>query len=283
MSHLLLPLVILFTSLLYSNPNQAILENTENYIFKETSSIDLNIYVFKPKNWKASGNYPAIVFYFGGGWNSRHITQFVAYAEYYASIGFVCFIPDYRVRSTENSQAIDSVRDAQDAFAYVRNNYDQFGIDPNRIAAAGGSAGGHLAASLGTLNDPEFGDLSRPNALILFNPVCVVDPLEDPKRFNFQRLGVKGHEISPYHHIDKNVPPTIIYHGTADQLVSYETAKMFHQKMIKMGNDCSLISFLGRDHGFFNHGKHLPKSDYKETLNYTNIFLKRIGFIEISN
>ena len=56
--------------------------------------------------------------------------------------------------------------------------------------------------------------------LILFNPVCVVDPTEIPKvSTSFARLGVKGHEISPYHHIDKCVPPTIIFHGTKDRIV----------------------------------------------------------------
>lgn len=280
MSYLLLPLLALFALILNANPNQKVLDDSENYIFKETSSIDLKLHVFKPDDWDASHKRPAIVFYFGGGWNSRHITQFVAFAEYYSSQGYVCFIPNYRVRSSENSQAIDSVRDAQDAFAYVRKNSDQFGVDPNRIAASGGSAGGHLAASLGTLKDLKHGDLSKPNALILFNPVCVVDPLKNPKRFNFARLGVKGYEISPYHHVDKTVPPTIIYHGTEDRLVPYQTAQMFHKKMLTVGNDCTLIPFQGRDHGFFNHGKHLPKSDYQEILNYTNGFLARIGFID---
>ena len=60
--------------------------------------LDLKIYVFKPDAWDASQENPAIVFYFGGGWNSRHITQFVAYAQYYASKGFVCFIPNYNFR-----------------------------------------------------------------------------------------------------------------------------------------------------------------------------------------
>ena len=104
--------------------------------------------------------------------------------------------------------------------------------------------------------------------------------MKNPKRFNFARLGVKGYEISPYHHVDKTVPPTIIYHGTKDRLVPFQTAQMFHKKMLTVGNDCTLIPFEGRDHGFFNHGKHLPKSDYQETLNYTNEFLARIGFIE---
>ena len=278
MKYSILPLLVFFTCLVYANPNQTILSNSENYTFKETSSIDLKIYVFKPDNWKASGKNPAIVFYFGGGWNNRHITQFVAYAQYYASRGYVCFIPNYRVRSSENSQAIDSVRDAQDAFAFVRKNANKFGIDRNRIAASGGSAGGHLAASIATLKDLKHGDLSKPDALILFNPVCVVDPLKNPKRFNFARLGVKGYEISPYHHVDETVPPTIIYHGTEDLLVPFKTAEMFHQRMLEFGNDSSLIPFDGRDHGFFNHGKHLVESDYAKTLKYTDDFLSRIGW-----
>ena len=129
MRYLILPLLVFFTYILNANPNQEILDSSENYIFKETSSIDLKVFIFKPDNWKASEKNPAIVFYFGGGWNSRHITQFVAYAQYYASRGYVCFIPNYRVRSSENSQAIDSVRDAQDAFAFVRKNANKFGID----------------------------------------------------------------------------------------------------------------------------------------------------------
>lgn len=274
----LLPLIFLAFSL-SANPNQKVLENTENYVFKETTNLDLKIYVFKPDAWDASQENPAIVFYFGGGWNSRHITQFVAYAQYYASKGFVCFIPNYRVRSTDNSQAIDSVKDAQDAFAYVRKNVSKFGIDAERIAASGGSAGGHLAASLGTLNDEKNKKSSKPNALILFNPVCVVDPFRNPERMNFARLGVKGYEISPYHNVDKSVPPTIIYHGTKDRLVPYITAEMFHKKMLEVGNDCTLIPFEGRDHGFFNHGKHLAESDYRKTLNYTDKFLSRIGWM----
>lgn len=274
----LLPLIFLAFSL-SANPNQKVLENTENYVFKETTNLDLKIYVFKPDAWDASQENPAIVFYFGGGWNSRHITQFVAYAQYYASKGFVCFIPNYRVRSTDNSQAIDSVKDAQDAFAYVRKNVSKFGIDAERIAASGGSAGGHLAASLGTLNDEKNKKSSKPNALILFNPVCLVDPFKNPERMNFARLGVKGYKISPYHNVDKSVPPTIIYHGTKDRLVPYITAEMFHKKMLEVGNDCTLIPFEGRDHGFFNHGKHLAESDYRKTLNYTDEFLSRIGWM----
>ena len=259
-----------------ANPHQKTLDSSENYTFKKTDSIDLKLYIFKPENWHASQENPAIVFYFGGGWNTRNITQFVAFAEYYSSMGYVCFISNYRVRSTEKSQAIDSVRDAQDAFAFVRKNAGEFGINPNQIAASGGSSGGHLAASLGTLKDDKHKELSKPNALILFNPVCVIDVVKNPRYIEI--LGVEGYEISPYHHIDKTVPPTIIYHGTEDRIVDYKTAEMFHQKMLANGNDCTLIPFEGRDHSFFNYKKHLLESDYRRTLIYTDQFLSKIGW-----
>lgn len=279
MKILLLFLLMASVSFVHANPNQKTLDRSENYIFKETSSTDLKLYVFKPENWNASQENPAIVFYFGGGWNSRNLPQFVAFAQYYSSKGYVCFIPNYRVRSTDNSQAIDSVSDAQDAFAFVRKNAKKFGINLNKIAASGGSSGGHLAASLGTLKDKKNKELSKPNALILFNPACVIDPKNNPRKI--QRLGVSGNEISPYHNIDNRVPPTIIYHGTEDSIVSFKTADMFHQKMLAAGNDCTLIPFEGREHGFFNHGKHLPDSDYRKSLNYTDQFLYRIGWMDI--
>lgn len=277
----LYPLLLLFcVTLLNGNPNEKVLERTENHVFKETSSIDLEIYVFKPDGWNSGQKRPAIVFYFGGGWNTRNITQFVAFAEYYTSKGFVCFISNYRVRSSENSQAIDSVRDAQDAFAYVRNNAGKFGIDPNKIAASGGSAGGHLAASLGTLDDPKNKELSKPNALILFNPVCVLVLDKESGRLNLARLGVEAEKISPYHYVDETVPPTIIYHGTADKIVPYKMAEMFHEKMLEMGNDSTLIPFVGKGHGFFNRGKHIAGSDYHKTLEYTDAFLERITWLD---
>ena len=101
---------------------------------------------------------------------------------------------------------------------------------------------------------------------------------KNPRRFSFERLGVRGTEISPYHNIKKDMPPTIIFHGTEDRLVAFKTAESFHEKMLKMNNDCTLVPFVGRDHGFFNHGKHLANSDYQKTLEYIDEFLTRIGF-----
>ena len=269
-------------SLSYANQDKADLNSAENLLYKETPTLDLKVYIFKPDNWSITDERPAIVFYFGGGWNTRHITQFVAFAKYYAEQGFVCFIPDYRVRSTDNTKVVDSVEDAQDAFAFIRSLANEFGIDSNRIASAGGSAGGHLAAVLGTVEDNRNGSLSRPNAMILFNPVLVIDPLNSEKWYakkNF--IGADPYSLSPFHQIDKSVPPVIIYHGTSDDIVPFKASKAFHESMLHHGLDSSLKEFEGRGHGFFNRGKHLPDSDYKITLNYTDAFLEDIGWLPI--
>lgn len=266
-----------------ANPNQQALNSAESVIYKETDTRSLKLHLFKPEGWLADQQRPAMVFFFGGGWNSRNITQFVAFAKYYAEQGFVCFIADYRVRSTDDTRVLDSVEDAQDAFAYVREHAVEFGVDVEKIASAGGSAGGHLAAVLGTVQDMRNDKKSVPNAMILFNPVLVFDPEKSDKWYaKAHFVGADPYSLSPLHQISSSVPPTIIYHGTADKTVPFSSVERFHQAMVKAGQQSTLIPFKGRGHGFFNGGKHLPNSDYKRTLEYTDGFLGSIGWLPFS-
>ena len=93
------------------------------------------------------------------------------------------------------------VKDAKAAIAWVRENAGRHGIDPNKIAASGGSAGGHLAACTGTISG--FGSDERPNAMILFNPACTLapiagwQPLGAGAGLTVERLGVEAQVISP--------------------------------------------------------------------------------------
>src|SRR6185503_3489625 len=96
-----------------------------------------------------------------------------------AARGMVAVTADYRVGSRHQAKIVDCIRDAKSAVRYLRANAARLGIDPGRIAAGGGSAGGHLAAATGViaaLDEPAGNPAisSRPDALVLFNPALVL-------------------------------------------------------------------------------------------------------------
>jgi acetyl esterase len=145
-------------------------------IYKTVGERKLALTFDYPPDWKPSDKRPAIVFFFGGGWTSGSIVAFKPQAEYFAKRGLVCARADYRIRSKDKVTPDKCVEDAISAMRWTRSHAAEFGIDPNRIVAAGGSAGGHLAACayfVDTINAPDD-DKSispKPNAMILYNPV----------------------------------------------------------------------------------------------------------------
>jgi acetyl esterase len=160
------------------------------------------------------------------------------------------------VKSRHGVLAVECVKDAKAAIAWVRENARRLGIDPNKIAASGGSAGGHLAACTGTITD--LGSDERPNAMILFNAATTLAPIgdwkfEDPKMEpGIDRLGVNGHVISPAHHIGPHTPPALLLHGTKDETVPYASVVAFDKEMKKANRPSTLVGYEGADHASFN-------------------------------
>lgn len=266
----------------YGTPFDAL----DQEVFKHASGDALKIHIIKPEAWAQSDRRPAIVFYYGGGWRNAYLTAFESHARYYASQGLVCFIAEYRVFNDHGTLPFDCVNDAQDAFAFVRNNAEKFGINPDKMVASGGSAGGHLAACLGTVKDTRNGSASRPNAMVLFNPRCIVDP-KNPQYAFVQELGTQAINISPYHHIDEDTPPSIIYHGTSDDLVPYEDSVLFHKKLLELGVRSAIELFENREHSFFYGNKETPGyakpgEDFQKTLDLTDSFLRELTFLPVS-
>ena len=263
--------------------------------YKTVGDTKLKLYVFEPKDRKetdgqAGTGRPAIVFFFGGGWTGGSPGQFLEQCKYLASRGMVAIAADYRVASRHGVKAVDCVRDAKSAIRYVRQNAARLGVDPERIAAGGGSAGGHLAAACGTLEefDEPGEDLrvsSKPNALLLFNPAVVLAPVEGvtlnrQRTINMdERAGVEATRISPYHHVKAGVPPTAIFHGKADTTVPYATVEVFAKAMKDAGNTCELFGYDDQGHGFFNYGRGRSKL-YATTLREADIFLAGLGYLE---
>jgi acetyl esterase len=256
-------------------------------VYKTVGDVKLTLSIFEPASGPKSGR-PAIVFFFGGGWSSGSPVQFEQQCRHLAERGMVAITADYRVASRHQVKPVACVADAKSAMRWVRANATRLGIDPRRIAAGGGSAGGHLAAATATLPGlDEPGEDTRvsavPDAAVLFNPALVLAPMEGLALEGFgtrvpeERLGTKPENLSPAHHVKRGAPPTIIFHGTADTTVPFATAEAFARVMKAAGNRCELVAYDGQPHGFFNFGRQGGK--YPETLAATDAFLVSLGWL----
>ena len=160
---------------------------------------------------------------------------------------------------------------------YIRSHAEKFQIDPEKIIASGGSAGGHLATATTLIDgyNDSIDDLSincRPNALVLFNPV--ID--NGPGVYGFERTGESYKDFSPLHNIREGASPTDIFLGTNDHLIPVETVEYYQTVMEKVGSRCELFLYEGQVHGFFNYKNF---EFYHETLWKADEFLRSLGYL----
>ncbi len=227
-------------------------------VYKKASGDDLYLYIFTPEGHDpATDSRPAIVFFFGGGWNGGSPTQFEQHCRYLASRGMIGVVADYRVKSRQKTGPRECVQDGKSAVRYLRSNAKRLGIDADRLAAGGGSAGGHVATATGMIDGlEEPGEAtevsSKPNALALFNPVYNNGP-EDG--WGHDRVKDYWQEISPAHNITKDDPPAIVFLGTEDSLIPVSIAEKFDADMKAAGLKSELHLYEGQGHGFFNEAK----------------------------
>jgi acetyl esterase/lipase len=247
--------------------------------------VPVKLYVFNPPNLKLDDQRSAVVFFFGGGWSGGSPGQFAQHCRYLASHGLVAITADYRVSSRQKgTKIVQCIADAKSAVRWVRANAEKLGIDPVRIAAGGGSAGGHLAACTGLLSggdEPgEKTDVSAvPNAMILFNPALDLAPLTAIDPSLGARFGAEPQSLSPAQHVKPGAPPSIIFHGTADLGIPYASVKSFAEAMKKAGNRCELAGYEGLGHGFFNWDRNGGKQ-FVDTLEKTRQFLGSLGWLK---
>lgn len=250
----------------------------EKILYKQIDTTQLFMKVYYPEKRDKTQQYPAIVFFFGGGWTSGNIAQFAPHANYFSKRGMVCFLVDYRVTSRHQSTPFESLKDAKSAIRYIREHAVTFHIDTSKIVASGGSAGGHLAAAAALIKEyNEHSDnLSiscKPNALVLFNPA--ID--NGPGGVGYERIGEAYKSFSPLHNIEKGAPPTLIMSGTKDDLIPVETLNYYQTIMNKVGSRCELFLYQGKEHGFFNYNK---LENYKNTVSEADTFLQSLGYLK---
>ena len=157
----------------------------------------------------------------------------------------------------------------------VRDSADVWNLNPNDIGIMGSSAGGHLAAALGTIGSDETVPAGyRPNLSLLYYPV--IDMVS--RGYGFPEIKRDFEKISPIHHVSEATPSTLILLGTKDPIVSVETIEAYQDKLLQKGVDCELHLFEGAGHPIFLYRKPLTEEYYK-VRKLTDDFLKRQGFL----
>ena len=262
----LISFFFLLSSISFSQNNKVLIKS-EKVLYKSTDQTELNLYFYRPLDFDNSKLYNCIIFFHGGGWNSGDYKQFERQSMYFASRGMVAISAEYRIKNKHGTSPIEAMEDAKSAVRFLRLNSKLFSINPDRIAAAGGSAGGHLAAVTANIDlfDNKNEDLSissKPNLLILYNPVIDFGSrkwlwIDNPSN------------ASPIHNIKEGSPPTIILSGTEDKIVPFETIINYKKIMESVGSRCEVILYEGAEHAFFNTG-----NDYIDTVLQSDIFLR---------
>jgi acetyl esterase len=262
--------------------------------YKEVGEEKLHLYVYAPDGHKKTDKRPAILVIHGGGWESPGLKNMAHLCRYLALQGMVAINVQYRLVSRKTTVRIpDSMADCNDAFSYAKTHGTELGIDPKRIAVAGESAGGHLAAVVGLGMDPKGGEPAAkealPNAVILYNP-CVdllgipwmkghagVSKLADTPEG--ETWDVRAKRISPLEFVRKGLPPMLLIHGIADGCIPIKLSDGFAERMKKEGNAVTYHRMDGWNHAFMvpNCG---PKEQVVKTIQLTDAFLLSLGYLQ---
>ncbi|MCZ7644426.1 MAG: alpha/beta hydrolase [Planctomycetota bacterium] len=238
-------------------PNNA--KPDRKLVYREVDGVKLEFFIFEPPGHKPADARPALVFFHGGGWRKGDPSQFYWQARYLSGRGMVCFSARYRL--IPNVSKVEAcIEDAKAAVAYIRAHAAELGVDPAKLAAGGGSAGGHLAAACAvTAGAPAPGEAScRPDLLVLFNPAL----------FHPAAQGTLKLE-----QFTKETPPAIFFLGTEDDMLNYAKDCLARSK--QLGNEVRVFTAADQGHGFFN------KPPWRESTTLeADRFLARHGYLQ---
>ena len=230
------------------------LPGAEPFVFKKVGDEELRLHVVKPKDWKATDKRACLVTFFGGGWTSGTPARSITYAKWAAKYGLVGVTPDYRTRKRFDTKPEDCVADGRAAVRWIQDHAAELGVDPAKIVVQGSSAGGHVAAwtAIPDPVTPETASDPVPNpapmGLILLWPVTDTgtNGYGGPKRFNNDEA--RANNLSVTGRMPVKMPPTLVFHGTADKTVKFENSQAFTDKMKANGNSCELVVFPDAPH-----------------------------------
>jgi acetyl esterase/lipase len=255
-------------------------------VYSKVGDKELKLDLAKPPEGK--GPFPVVVCLHGGGWRMGNKREMKPWIQLLAKEGYVAASVGYRLAPdfTFPSQ----IEDCKTAVRFLRANAEKFGIDKDRFAAMGFSAGGHLVCLLG-LTDETAGfegkehpkESSRVQAVVdYFGPTDFAGYAKDDTA---QRgmigpfIGAKfsenpaAHEkASPIKYVTKGAPPFLIFHGTKDLVVPIEQSRNLATKLKDVGTDVKIVEVPGEGHGWEGRAN---VETTKETLKFLAETLKK--------
>jgi acetyl esterase/lipase len=224
----------------------------QNLVYSSPGGRDLHLDLYLPNEGR--GPWPAVVYIHGGGWKGGNRNAFRRQAAHMATRGFVGACIEYRLSGEAKYPA--ALQDARAAVGWLRANAAKYRIDPARVGAAGGSAGGHLAALLGTMGDVKVVAAFNPALdLVSFGKRAPSSPGNSAAEFlgaTYAQRPELWAEASPLTHVDKNSAVFLFLHGTADTTVPYQQSVDMMNRLKAAGVEAEIFSAEGALHGFFN-------------------------------
>ncbi len=275
-----------------------VVEVVNRIVYASPEDNDLHLTLFLPVSNKAQDSSskdhlrPAVVMFHGGAWIAGTRHQLMWYGRELAKRGYVAASISYRMMPRYRFP--EPVHDAKAAVRWMRVHADEYGIDPDRIAATGHSAGGHLAMMLGTTADWEAfegkenaGVSSQVQAVISMYGAVDLTPYASPESwiriggvarqmmdFFVKEMEGKGMEplvsASPITYIDAQSTPTLFIHGGNDNIVPVEVALNAHYKLRSAGVSSRFLLLPDQGHSF----------DHFQPVLRTMVFNEMLEFLE---
>ena len=254
----------------------------KNVVYLNQNGRQEHLDLYVPQGQAPAGGWPAVLALAGGGWRWIRRSALGDTVSTFAKNGYVVAVADYAFAGNHPGGGAHvwptDFSDVQNAVRWLRKNDARFGINPNKIAAWGESSGGNLAALLGTYpdtpatlnppgpNPPGFADgvSARVDAVIDFYGPSDITALynENPRVIPYLETFLGGtpsqvpgryEAASPIDHVAPGDPPMLIFQGTADRAVPFDTTVRFDQALEQNGVPHMLELFPGATHGFRLH------------------------------
>ncbi len=264
------------------------IKETRNITYCNSGSRYLQLDVFQPAH-KGSNARTAVVFIHGGGWRTGSRSQHYPLAQHLADLGYVCFTPEYRLSTEALFPA--GIYDIKSAIRWVRKHAAEYNLDSTRIVAAGFSAGGEMAAFMGTTgNMPLFegtqcntDQQSRVDAVIdIDGTLSFVHP-DGREGDDSKRISAATHWFgypkkdnyflwqvaSPLSYVSSKTPPTIFINSAVPWM---HAGREDYIKVLQEHNIYSEV------HGFDKAPHSFPLFDpwFQPTISYIHSFLQKV-------